>query len=170
MLQQPPPVVLLDAWVCRPLLCPHTEMGAASLCLWDAKVFCLLRAFAPVVTVSRMLFAWAMWSVGNFWGRDTTASFPERGSEIVNGNSFSLLRSQLTTTDSGESSKPSQSLVILSPISLFWSICKNHLPHSEILQNSCCLFICLLTIFFPLEWKPQEGRYLVSYMLCIPSP
>ena len=83
------------------------------------------------------------------------------------GNSFSLFRSQLTITDSGESSKPSQSLIILSPISLFWSICKNHLPHSEI---TLLLVYLLINYFFPLEWKPQEGRYLVSYMLCNPSP
>lgn len=80
-------------------------------------------------------------------------------------NSF-LFRSHLTITGSEESSKPSQSLSILSPISLFWPICKNHLPHSEI----TLLFVYLLiNYFFPLEWKSQEGKYLVSYTLCTQS-
>lgn len=81
-------------------------------------------------------------------------------------NSF-LFRSHLTITGSVESSKPSQSLSILSSIFLFWPICKNHLPHSEI----TLLFVYLLiNYFFPLEWKLQEGKYLVSYTLCTPVP
>lgn len=60
-------------------------------------------------------------------------------------NSF-LFRLHLTISGSEESSKPSQSLSILSPISLFWPICKNHLPHSEIYL----LFVYLLiNYFFP---------------------
>lgn len=82
------------------------------------------------------------------------------------GNSF-LFGSYVTIIGSEESSKPSQSLSILSPISLFWPICKNHLPHSEI----TLLFVYLLiNYFFPLEWKSQEGKYLVSYTLCTPVP
>lgn len=58
------------------------------------------------------------------------------------GNSF-LFRSQPTISGSEESSKPS-TLSILSPIYLFWPICKNHLPHSEIYL----LFVYLLINYF----------------------
>lgn len=83
------------------------------------------------------------------------------------GNSF-LFRSHLTISGSEESSKPSQSpsLAYFLPYLCFGPFVKP-LLHSEIYLLLVYLFI---NYFFPLEWKSQEGKYLVSYTLCTPVP
>ena len=143
MLQQTLLGFLKHAWVCRPLLCPRTEIGQ--------------RLYAP----EKLRFSPSLGLLHQgFLFLECSSHGP------MYDNSF-LFRSDLTITGSEESSKPSQSLSILSPIFLFWPICKNHLSHSEI----TLLFVYLLiNYFFPLEWKFQEGKYLISYTLCTPVP